>query len=447
MHTQKHLHKKHPKQTIRTAKNRKQAPLKARQFRRLCAKGALCTSVFTLTLLVSSEWSIQKPQSDNWKQHVSKTAALLSAGTSDSAASSLSQSKNNRKPGQDTDKGGSLKKQASHNTAASDSAGRNKADSQKTGADTAASGENNAESVNRPAGTDSAAAQPDGSAYTDGSHTGQPDDSSDNPPVYAEYDKTKPQQTPGTDERTLYSVNPDTGIYYSYEDNQVQFSANAGQSIQAVPERQAEEQRIDTTADDTETEHYQQISSQWNLILVNPWNQIPDDYEISLTDLPNGHSIDSRCYPALTEMMSVCREAGLRPLICSSYRSGEKQKALFQERIDELAAQGYSKKDALQKAATSVARPGTSEHQAGLAVDIVDSSHQLLDASQEHTPVQQWLMENSWKYGFILRYPLDKSRLTGIIYEPWHYRYVGVEAAAEIYERGICLEEYLEELS
>ncbi|MDE7313807.1 MAG: M15 family metallopeptidase [Eubacterium sp.] len=272
-------------------------------------------------------------------------------------------------------------------------------------------------------------------------------DGSGSQPSYTEYDQTKPQQASGTDERTLYAANPDTEIYYSYEDNQVQFSANAGQSIQAVPERLPEEQRIDTTTDDTDTTHYQQLSSEWNLILVNPWNEIPDDYEISLASLPNGHSIDSRCYPALTEMLDACRKAGLRPLICSSYRSKEKQQSLFLERINELAAQGYTKKEARQKAATSVARPGTSEHQAGLAVDIVDSSHQLLDATQEHTPVQQWLMENSWKYGFILRYPLDKSRLTGIIYEPWHYRYVGKEAAKEIYERGICLEEYLEEKS
>ncbi len=120
---------------------------------------------------------------------------------------------------------------------------------------------------------------------------------------------------------------------------------------------------------------------------------------------------------------------------------------LFQERIDELCAQGCSKKDARIKAATSVARPGTSEHQLGLAVDIVDEGHQTLDTSQENTPVQQWLMENSWKYGFILRYPNEKSQLTGIIYEPWHYRYVGVKAAQEIFESGVCLEEYLETLS
>ncbi|MEE0202655.1 MAG: M15 family metallopeptidase [Muricomes sp.] len=87
--------------------------------------------------------------------------------------------------------------------------------------------------------------------------------------------------------------------------------------------------------------------------------------------------------------------------------------------------------------------PGTSEHQLGLAVDIVDIENQILDEDQEKTAVQKWLMENSWRYGFILRYPNDKSDITGIIYEPWHYRYVGNEAAKEIYDLDVCLEEYL----
>ena len=91
-----------------------------------------------------------------------------------------------------------------------------------------------------------------------------------------------------------------------------------------------------------------------------------------------------------------------------------------------------------------MARPGTSEHQAGLAVDIVDRSYQVLDHRQETTAVQQWLMAHCAEYGFILRYPSDKSELTGVGYEPWHYRYVGTEAAQAIMERGICLEEYLE---
>ncbi len=105
--------------------------------------------------------------------------------------------------------------------------------------------------------------------------------------------------------------------------------------------------------------------------------------------------------------------------------------------------QNYSQEEAKKKAAQWIAIPGTSEHQTGLALDIVSSSYQLLNKEQENTPEQKWLIENSYKYGFILRYPSDKTNITGIEYEPWHYRYVGKETAKEITERGICLEEYL----
>ena len=91
-----------------------------------------------------------------------------------------------------------------------------------------------------------------------------------------------------------------------------------------------------------------------------------------------------------------------------------------------------------------VAVPGTSEHQLGLAVDIVDKSYQILDKKQETTAVQKWLMEHAWEYGFILRYPNGTTDLTGIIYEPWHYRYVGRDAAADIRDKGVTLEEYIE---
>ena len=106
--------------------------------------------------------------------------------------------------------------------------------------------------------------------------------------------------------------------------------------------------------------------------------------------------------------------------------------------------QGDLREEAEKQAAIWVAPPGTSEHQLGLAVDIVAESYQLLDRHQEKTAEQQWLMEHCSEYGFILRYPTDKSEMTGIGYEPWHYRYVGREAAEEIMRRGICLEEYLD---
>lgn len=184
----------------------------------------------------------------------------------------------------------------------------------------------------------------------------------------------------------------------------------------------------------------------WNLILVNPWNMLPDDYELTLTELSNGHAVDERCYPSLQRMMDDCRAEGLKPVICSSYRTQEKQQALFDRQVNGFLSRGYSRQNAYDEAAKIVAVPGTSEHQLGLAVDIVDLSNQNLDESQEDTPVQRWLMENSWRYGFILRYPDEKSGITGIIYEPWHYRYVGEAAAKEIFEQDVCLEEYLEQL-
>ena len=95
------------------------------------------------------------------------------------------------------------------------------------------------------------------------------------------------------------------------------------------------------------------------------------------------------------------------------------------------------------EAARWVALPGTSEHHTGLALDIVSSSYTALTRRQEKTAEQQWLMEHCWEYGFILRYPEEKGDITGIYYEPWHYRYVGREAALEIRDSGLCFEEYL----
>ena len=182
----------------------------------------------------------------------------------------------------------------------------------------------------------------------------------------------------------------------------------------------------------------------WALMLVNWENTLPDDFSIpELTQLRNGHAVDSRAYPSLQAMMDDARAAGFQPLICSSYRTWTAQERLFEQEAQNWLDRGYPREEAMDRAAMWVARPGTSEHQTGLAVDIVDMSYQILDEKQESTPVQKWLMAHCAEYGFILRYPTDKGALTGIGYEPWHYRYVGTEAAKEIMENGLCLEEYL----
>lgn len=181
----------------------------------------------------------------------------------------------------------------------------------------------------------------------------------------------------------------------------------------------------------------------WKLLLVNPWNPLPEGYSIQTVTLKNGLQVDERCYPDLQAMMDACRADGLSPVICSAYRTQEKQETLFQNKVSRLIAQGYTESEAAVEAGKVVAVPGTSEHQLGLAVDIVDINNQNLDESQEHTAIQKWLMAHCWEYGFILRYPNGKSELTGITYEPWHYRYVGREDAAQIHALGVCLEEYL----
>ena len=427
----KHSASKHTAHTYKATKRRTLLPLKKkRQLKRLCFKCVLCTSVFTLTLLASSGWDIANPRSDSWKRYFTNQTALFSPSADSQQPSYKNALADSRASEKNSNTANVPDRSSSKKPAGSDSQ-----DSQTNAASGGQDGE--ADADENDASYDNDGQAPDSVLDTEGS-----------PSSYPEYDAEKSARYPNTDEQTRYpsASDPDDTFYYSDTDNQMRFSANTGSSLPSIPEQLPVERLVDTTTDDTDIPHYIQFSSAWNLILVNSWNKLPDSYEVRLTSLANGHFIDSRCYPALTQMMADCRSAGLDPLICSSYRSMEKQRSLFQERTDELVAQGYSKKDARTKAATSVARPGTSEHQAGLAVDIVDSSHQILDATQQDTPVQQWLMENSWKYGFILRYPNDKSSLTGIIYEPWHYRYVGIEAAAEIYEREICLEEYLERL-
>ncbi|MBQ9149049.1 MAG: D-alanyl-D-alanine carboxypeptidase family protein [Oscillospiraceae bacterium] len=187
-------------------------------------------------------------------------------------------------------------------------------------------------------------------------------------------------------------------------------------------------------------ETYYFTSTGANIILVNPWNFVPDDYEVELVTLDYGHQVAVEMHDALLQMMDDCKDAGYSPVLRSSYRTHSHQQYLFNRMV---AQHGGNR----AKAAQIVAVPGTSEHELGLAVDIVDYSYQELDHAQEKTATQKWLMEHCWDYGFILRYPNSKSTITGIIYEPWHYRYVGLELAMELRDSGLCLEEYLDQLT
>jgi D-alanyl-D-alanine carboxypeptidase len=180
----------------------------------------------------------------------------------------------------------------------------------------------------------------------------------------------------------------------------------------------------------------------WRLILVNKWNRIPADYEVEFTELSNGQAVDKRIYPALQQMFDTARSHGIYPTVTSGYRTAEKQQRLLDEKIAEYKAMGCNAKEAIARANEWVAAPGTSEHQLGIAVDI--NADGVRSTGKE---VYDWLEQNAYKYGFIRRYPSDKTEITGIANEPWHYRYVGIEAATEIQNQGICLEEYVMEAS
>lgn len=180
----------------------------------------------------------------------------------------------------------------------------------------------------------------------------------------------------------------------------------------------------------------------WMLTLVNKDHPIPEDWSIETCALPNGKEVDARIYSVLMDMLHAGEAEGLSFVVCSAYRTLDYQQNLFDRQVARYLQQGYSQVEAEEKTAAEIAVPGTSEHHLGLAVDIVSREYQVLDEQQASTQEQQWLMEHCWEYGFVLRYPVDRSDLTGIIYEPWHYRYVGKELAKELTQRGICLEEY-----
>ena len=180
----------------------------------------------------------------------------------------------------------------------------------------------------------------------------------------------------------------------------------------------------------------------WKMILVNRDYILPDGYtpELapSIADDPDSMKLDYRVAPHYNEMYLAALEDGINLVPISGYRSVERQERNFKNKIQTYMNDGYSKVEATQMAATIILPPGTSEHNAGLAMDICS-----LYQSFENTDEFRWLNENAADYGFILRYPEDKQDITKIIYEPWHWRYVGIEAAKEMKASGQCLEEYL----
>lgn len=183
------------------------------------------------------------------------------------------------------------------------------------------------------------------------------------------------------------------------------------------------------------------LQDEWNLVVVNEWNPLPENFDETLTlmELSNGQKIDIRVYPHLQEMFDAMRSENIYPTIREGYRNLEEQQEILDERILRYMDAGLSKWKAKKEALQYVALPGYSEHHMGSAVDI--NADISMSTNED---VYQWLAKHAYEYGFVLRYPYGKENITGIEYEPWHYRYVGKEAAYEMHVKELCLEEYVE---
>ena len=184
--------------------------------------------------------------------------------------------------------------------------------------------------------------------------------------------------------------------------------------------------------------------------LVNAGNPLPEGFTVETVDIRGyeNRPFDKRAAADLEAMLADAEAAGCKLYLVSGYRSVERQTALFKRKTNSFMAEGFSREEAEKQAAMWVARPGTSEHNTGLAADIVSadwySKHSDLTADFEDTPEFEWLYAHCADYGFILRYAEDKEDITGFVAEAWHFRYVGTEHSLIMRDENLCLEEYIE---
>ena len=227
-----------------------------------------------------------------------------------------------------------------------------------------------------------------------------------------------------------------------YDASDILQASEAIVSENADAEKTGEDGSV-TEDDNAEQEEFR--SDDWRLVLINKQNSIPDDYTFQLGTIKGKMQCDKRILEDLLAMLEAAEEDGVNLTICSPYRDLEYQQMLFNRKIERYMKRGMSYMEAYQLSSQAVTVPGASEHQIGLALDIVCNDYMSLDEGFGDTKAGKWLATNSCRFGFILRYPEGKENITGIEYEPWHFRYVGKAAATVIMEQGISLEEFWEE--
>lgn len=220
----------------------------------------------------------------------------------------------------------------------------------------------------------------------------------------------------------------------SYRREQEGIAAGEQEETASEPPLERESADVSFSADD------------WKLILVNKQHPIPEDYDFTLANIKGSQQCDARIIDDLLDMMQAAKEEGFNLLIKSPYRSDARQEWLFDRKIKLYMGKGMSYMDAYKLSSQVVMVPDSSEHQIGLALDIVCDYYETLTEGFGDTEAGIWLEEHCAEFGFIVRYPKGKEYITSVEYEPWHFRYVGVEAATIIMEQELTLEEFVEDL-
>lgn len=237
------------------------------------------------------------------------------------------------------------------------------------------------------------------------------------------------------DSVTKDSVNEDSVTEESYADEIIkEYLENADETEEDLLQR-------DYTQD---YDDYEFDPEDWRLRLINKSHFIPDDYEFPLGSIGGYNSCDKRVIPDLVAMLAAAREDGVNLSIASPYRMHTTQIMLYDNKITKFMNTGMTYLEAYKLAGQAVTIPGASEHEAGLCFDILSDDYHALNDGFANTRGGQWLEANAHYYGFILRYPKDKEYITTIEFEPWHFRYVGVEAASVMYKENLTLEEFWE---
>ncbi len=185
----------------------------------------------------------------------------------------------------------------------------------------------------------------------------------------------------------------------------------------------------------------------WKIMLINKQHPIPEDYEFVLATIKGSMKCDERIIPELQQMMQAAKKDGVSLVIRSPYRDYERQIYLFNRKVKAYMKKKMSYLEAYRTTAQAVTIPGASEHQVGLALDITSDTYTTLTEGFSETEAGKWLAQHSYEYGFILRYPDGKEDITGISFEPWHFRYVGKTAAKYMFDNDLTLEEFTVKLN